>query len=279
MKIQSIFVISVILAECAVVCFANESETVAEVDWHGGVTPPSSIWLIEPEDPNINDIINFSGPTGCFSNAICAEVWMMGYRKITIDFDNKTVELWFEPPGPGTCPAIWDPVSGLVGRFGPLAEGDWLFFSESFNPHHPSFRIGFHVSAIKVIEPNGGESLPAGSTYTINWADFRSDGNCPGNYLLDYSSDNAQNWTAVEPNVVSNTCTYDWVVPAINSEECLIQIVDANDPNISDISDATFTIYECTLSYDLNNDCVVDFLDLALLTLEWLQCGNPFDPN
>ncbi len=133
--------------------------------------------------------------------------------------------------------------------------------------------------ALKLSSPNGGESLPAGSTHSINWTDFRSDGNCPGDYLLDYSADNGQNWIPVDSNSVSNTCSYDWLVPSINSDQSLIRIIDADDPNISDTSDAAFTIYECTLKTDLTGDCVVNFLDFAALMDEWLKCGNPFDPN
>ncbi len=135
------------------------------------------------------------------------------------------------------------------------------------------------MSFLKVLDPNGGESLPAGSTYTINWEDDRGDGNCPGDYLLDYSTDNGQNWIPVDLNPVSNACSYDWLVPDVNSEQCLMWVTDANDPNISDVSDAAFTIYECMLTTDLTGDCVVNLHDLAAITADWLKCGNPFDPN
>jgi hypothetical protein len=135
------------------------------------------------------------------------------------------------------------------------------------------------IPALQISEPNDGEFLLAGSTYTINWEDYRSDGNCPGSYLLDYSSNNGQNWITLDSNSITDTCSYDWVVPSINSEECLIRVLDATDPNIYDTSDGTFTIYECTLTTDLTGDCMVGFADLATLALDWLKCGNPFDPN
>jgi len=31
--------------------------------------------------------------------------------------------------------------------------------------------------------------------------------------------------------------------------------------------------------YDLTGDCFVNLLDLDALASEWLECGNPFDPN
>ena len=62
---------------------------------------------------------------------------------------------------------------------------------------------------------------------------------------------------------------------------CLVRISDAGDPDVSDVSDATFTIYQCTLPeiVDPTGDCRVDFSDYALIAPYWLQCGNPFDPN
>ncbi len=135
------------------------------------------------------------------------------------------------------------------------------------------------VSLLLLLVPNGGELLPAGSTYTINWEDYRSDGNCPGDYLLDYSANNGQNWIPVDPNTVSNTCSYDWLVPMVDSNQCLVRISDANDASVNDVSDDVFRIHVCTLVYDLNHDCFVDFFDFSLLASEWLNCGDPCNPS
>lgn len=135
------------------------------------------------------------------------------------------------------------------------------------------------VSPLLLLAPNGGEELIVGTMYTINWEDYRSDGNCPGDYLLDYSTDNGQNWIPVDLDPVSNACSYDWLVPDVNSEQCLMWVIDANDPNIGDISDTAFMIYECMLTADLTGDCVVNLKDLAAMAADWLKCGNPFDPD
>ena len=271
----SVFVLAVVLLACTVASFADQPI----VDWwlFDGGSPPGAAWTIEPNSPTRNDVLHFTGYTDTITNISCALV-EFGGGPPTLIIDNvaKTIELEFHPLG-GYCWQYWDPVYVYVeGQFGPLADGDWLFFCD-----HPksSFSIPFRVSWLKVLDPDGGEALPGGSTYTIGWVDFRSDGNFPGNYVLDYSSDNGQNWTPVDSNSVSSTCSYDWVLPSTNSDHCLIRVVDAKDPNVSDISDGTFTIYECTLPYDLNGDCFVDFLDFSLLASDWLRCGNPFDPN
>jgi len=77
-----------------------------------------------------------------------------------------------------------------------------------------------------------------------------------------------------------NTGSYDWLVPAVDSNQCLLRISGAPyRRGVSDTSGAPFTIYICKPNYDLNGDCFVDLRDLGLLTSEWLRCGNPFDPN
>ena len=164
-----------------------------------------------------------------------------------------------------------------------------------------SFHINFHVEAPNqtptILNPNGSERLLGGSTYTIMWEDSRSE-SCGGNYLLDYSIDNGNNWNPIDSNTISNTCAHDWLVPSIFSNQCLVRITDANDPNISDTSDDSFRIYRCMSDVlgDWNGDCYVDFgdfsiiaagwnvpggtdvNDLATLVQYWLDCANPYDP-
>jgi len=166
-----------------------------------------------------------------------------------------------------------------IGFWGVFRPGTYITIEEPNGELASATLVIEGITFIELSNPNGGESLPEGSTYTINWADFRSDGNCPGSYLLELSSDNGGEWFPLDSNSVYSTCSYDWVVPSIDSNQCLIRISDANDTSINDVSDAAFTIYECTLAYDLNHDCFVNMLDFALLVTEWLTCGKPFDPN
>ncbi len=163
------------------------------------------------------------------------------------------------------------------------------------------FNINFHIEApdqtLTILNPNGSERLLGGSTYTIRWKDPGSE-DCAGNYLLDYSIDDGNNWVPVDSNPVSNTCSYDWLVPSIFSNQCLIRITDANNPNASDESDDSFSIYRCMSDVlgDWNGDCYVDFgdfsviaagwnvpgdkdiNDLAVFVQYWLDCANPYDP-
>jgi formylglycine-generating enzyme required for sulfatase activity len=123
--------------------------------------------------------------------------------------------------------------------------------------------------------PNGGESWVAGTKQNIQW---RADP-CITNVTIEYSTNNGTDWNNVV--TIANTGSHDWLVPQINSNQCLARISDAADANIFDTSDKVFTIFLCQLSSkaDLNNDCKVDFTDLALFANDWLRNGNPFDPS
>ena len=128
-----------------------------------------------------------------------------------------------------------------------------------------------------VIEPNGGETFMVGGIKTIIW---QSTGNI-NKVLIEYSDSNGVSWNCVSPANAGNNRRYNWMAPRVNSEQCFIRISDASDPGVSDTSDGSFTIYECTLpkAVDPSGDCHVDFTDYAMIGAYWLQCGNPFDPN
>lgn len=130
-----------------------------------------------------------------------------------------------------------------------------------------------HGVAIHVSSPNGGEKLVAGSTYDITW----DSDDIVEDVFIEYSTDNGQSWTPID--TVPNTGTYQWLVPEVNSNQCLVRISDVSNPAASDVSDTNFTVFQCTWQNyaDLNGDCYVDFDDLALFALQWLKCGNPFD--
>ena len=127
-----------------------------------------------------------------------------------------------------------------------------------------------------VLSPNGGENLAAANSYTITWK--TQQGTDLDAVIIEYSADNGQSWQTID--TVENTGSYTWnPLPIAESNQCLIRIGDPLDIAISDTSDGIFTIFQCTkqLKGDLNGDCYVDFLDIAILAADWLECGNPFD--
>lgn len=98
----------------------------ATVSWTVGQSPPSA-WEISPSSPGPSDVISYSGPldVDSYSNSCVAELNLGGSVQISVDAFNKIVDIWFQGPAPAACPAIYQPVCGLEGTFGPLTAGKW----------------------------------------------------------------------------------------------------------------------------------------------------------
>lgn len=94
------------------------------------------------------------------------------------------------------------------------------------------------ISYPTLLSPNGDEELLAGVNYPITW---KTTG-VINEILIEYSTDNGSNWTEVSPANIGNTGTYDWLVPAVISEECLIRVSDKSNAHIYDCSNNVFHI-------------------------------------
>ena len=136
--------------------------------------------------------------------------------------------------------------------------------------------VSTEPNSIEVTSPNGGEVFVSGNTERIEWTNTGS-----YNFVaIDYSTNNGGNWIVLETST-ENDGAYDWIIPAVNSEECLVRVKDIFGQAVNDTSDSVFTIFQCQGSYDgdINNDCYVNMKDLVLLAGDWLLCGNPLDSN
>ncbi len=92
--------------------------------------------------------------------------------------------------------------------------------------------------AIIINTPNGGESLQPGSNYSITWQALGSS----NYYNIDYSINNGNSWINIvyNQNIPSNS--YSWLVPAVNSTNCLIRITDFINTCKNDVSDFSFSV-------------------------------------
>jgi hypothetical protein len=91
---------------------------------------------------------------------------------------------------------------------------------------------------VHVLVPNGGEVLMAGEVYTIRW---ESEGDV-SEVVIEYSINNGSSWIGVDPPNAGNSGSYDWLVPTVNSNLCLVRVSDADDPSAPDTSDDVFAI-------------------------------------
>jgi hypothetical protein len=131
------------------------------------------------------------------------------------------------------------------------------------------------ASTLSLSAPNGSEIIMAGTIYTIRWT---SQGTIY-NVLTEFSIDNGKTWLEVYPANIGNTGAYEWFVPAIDSEQCLVRISSATNLRTYDVSNGPNTIYQCVLPGDLTGDCLINLFDLAIMASDWLECANPYNPS
>jgi hypothetical protein len=130
------------------------------------------------------------------------------------------------------------------------------------------------------LEPLSPDCLLSGTQHTIKWqwkiyTDYiplpgPGIRDCPGTFSLYYSTDDGQNWNFIE--TVSQVLSYDWLVPAVDSELCLIRIDDDDHYGLTDTT-ALFTIHQCQgpVAGDLDNNCYTNISDFAVLGYYWFS--------
>jgi hypothetical protein len=92
-------------------------------------------------------------------------------------------------------------------------------------------------ASLIVQSPNGNEEWYIGEQKNITWT---GTGAFPM-VKIEYSSDNGATWTIVQDSTL-NDGQYDWLVPSVESTQCLVRIKDARDGLPADVSDAVFKI-------------------------------------
>lgn len=98
------------------------------------------------------------------------------------------------------------------------------------------FRIrgGFNVTS-----PAGNESWTAQSEHPITW---NTQGGIP-RVNLQYSTDNGSNWTTIA-NGVTNTNSYAWTLPDIQTATAKVRVVDYTDNTVVNESEAFSIVYQ-----------------------------------
>jgi hypothetical protein len=103
--------------------------------------------------------------------------------------------------------------------------------------------IGIHYDgplswpSYNLTSPLGGEVIEGGQNYLITWSASLvqwSD--------IEFSSNNGTSWEYIVQNIPAPQNSYNWNVPIINSESCLIRI--GKYPCAYDKTEGTFVIYE-----------------------------------
>ncbi len=129
------------------------------------------------------------------------------------------------------------------------------------------------TATLTLLDPNGSEVIVGGTNYDITWSNTGS----VGSVLIEFSIDNGSTWSEVYPGNVGNTGSYSWLVPIVDSEECLVRVTKVASLVVYDTSDGVFTVYECLEDGDLTGDCIINMIDLAVMANDWLDCGDPYN--
>ncbi len=92
-------------------------------------------------------------------------------------------------------------------------------------------------SALQLLAPNGGETLAAGSTFPIRWL-AQGDAEIVS---IELTLDEGSTWRRIDLCEVAAS-SYDWPVPWVDSDRCLIRIAADDSAALFDTSDACFRI-------------------------------------
>jgi hypothetical protein len=100
----------------------------------------------------------------------------------------------------------------------------------------------FTILVLRVLSPNGGETLKSGSTWTIRWVTNKTI-RPVAKIVLKYTTDGIT-WEAIK-TFSGNPGNYSWTVPNVSSTKCKVKVIlkDASGITVgSDVSDKVFTI-------------------------------------
>lgn len=92
------------------------------------------------------------------------------------------------------------------------------------------------ISNIKLLYPNGGESISVQNIINISWKNNNIE-----KIKLELSIDSGNTWTTLNSDITGTINNFDLRTPNSPSNKCLIRISDAADGSIFDISDSIFS--------------------------------------
>jgi len=95
----------------------------------------------------------------------------------------------------------------------------------------------FTIAELQLDSPVGGDLLRSYISHTIEWTQTNLE------YVnLDYSTDAGDTWSPISSFVDASIGSYNWNVPELLSNECLLRISDSEQDTIYDISTDLFSI-------------------------------------
>ena len=182
-----------------------------------------------------------------------------------IEIDNLLISEIIQVPNTGG----WQNWSSVVTNVS-LTEGvhQFKFVSKTgdFNLNRFEIYEPNTQPEIILIYPNGDEIFEIGSIQEIKWDNFKVD-----NVTLGFSANGGTSWEFIAKNINSKFGSYRWLVPDIQSDNCLIMIVDSKSSSVNDASSTKFII-----DYKTSIDNTKQISDEFIL---YQNYPNPFNPT
>ncbi len=123
---------------------------------------------------------------------------------------------------------------------------------------------------LKLLFPNGGETLYIDSTYNIKWQSENMD-----KLNITYSVDNGTNWKTLAQNINASKNFYSWRIPFAPTNKGLIKISQQNI-SVEDISDDNFTIkYTPGYMQDVSKYYPLKVGDFWVYNFTWIPLYDP----
>jgi len=192
------------------------------------------------------------------TGALEGSSYLSGSVRITFDSSTKIISVSRAHMGSGWIPFGTFGVSGTGG--GIDGNGNWSMtdtdqfclkvygYSEHMGVTGGTMygddfvATGMVPSRITLIDPNGGESVPAGEDYPITW-EAPSDN---VKFTLKYSADDdGFTWETIATGVTEKSYNWPVPVPKNNKRNCFVKVIGYNAGDVkmgADLSDAPFTI-------------------------------------
>jgi hypothetical protein len=199
-----------------------------EMSWIPGAASPSA-WRIQPQNPTEAEIIRFSGPTAVYQN-VCHALETLGRAQVYVDRSSHRLQLSFSPVYMfAPCNDTREPVCGIEGSFGPLEQGDWIFYGQHPKDPAVTFDISFHVGP-----PGPGLDEHVKAIPNDTDGDFLTDGEEQA--LQRDSQDPDENKNGIPDGV---DLAHDLFMRVGRLPECGVQpVLDATDPAVSEMPPA-----------------------------------------
>jgi PKD repeat protein len=132
----------------------------------------------------------------------------------------------------------------------------------------------FSISKVAVQSPNGGETITSDwsgmAAFPVMWAAAGME-----NVKIDFSTDGGAIWSEVTVSSPAAAGSFSWILPGAPTASGLIRIANAANPQIFDISDASFNLRNPVKIINANGGGFIT--NNSLFNLRWLM--QDIDPG